>query len=261
MGSRIRTLESIMILTLLLSSSLSVSAQGPPDHSLCLDPVMMSAVCSFNTDIGRKMESAHIKCNQDEEEPTTEAPIFQPLPMAVTRRRRCKNGRCKKRRCGKVDLDVLSQFFGTVWTRKACILKEVGWVNEEDVILPDAIMADISTLPPVLSSGLTDTKDVCMERAANMTVKTMFESPEFAMEEMDDDQNVVAQQAEKCKLKNLDQEKLGEIEKYLKKLAFVTCVNENFMTGCGNFILGNVQDMLAKMVQEAQQSQETTVVS
>jgi hypothetical protein len=39
---------------------------------------------------------------------------------------------------------------------------------------------------------------------------------------------------------NLLQDKLGEIESYLKKLAFVSCVHENFMTGCGNFILGNV---------------------
>ena len=39
---------------------------------------------------------------------------------------------------------------------------------------------------------------------------------------------------------DLLQEKLGEIETYLKKLAFVSCVHENFMTGCGNFILGNV---------------------
>ena len=39
---------------------------------------------------------------------------------------------------------------------------------------------------------------------------------------------------------SLLQDKLGEIESYLKKLAFVSCVHENFMTGCGNFILGNV---------------------
>ena len=33
------------------------------EHSLCLDPKMMSAVCTVNTEIGRKMEAAHVKCN------------------------------------------------------------------------------------------------------------------------------------------------------------------------------------------------------
>ena len=53
----------------------------------------------------------------------------QPEPQLLTRRRNGKKGGKKggkgKKRCGKVDLDVLSTFFGSVWTKKACILKEV----------------------------------------------------------------------------------------------------------------------------------------
>merc|ERR1712042_153204 len=37
--------------------------QMPPTPSgLCLDPRMMSAVCTINTEIGMKMEQAHFNC-------------------------------------------------------------------------------------------------------------------------------------------------------------------------------------------------------
>lgn len=140
---------------------------------------MMSAVCTVNTEIGRKMEAAHFACNGGAEVDQGEAvsALLEPLsvstmvptplpPAAVRRGRRKGKGKRKgKKRCGKVDLDVLSNFFGSVWEKKACILKEVGWVSQEDdTILADSVMADIDTLNPTLSMGLADTKELCLER-------------------------------------------------------------------------------------------------
>merc|ERR1711970_455692 len=34
----------------------------PPPPGLCLDPRMMSAVCTINTEIGSRMEQAHLQC-------------------------------------------------------------------------------------------------------------------------------------------------------------------------------------------------------
>merc|ERR1719341_1673603 len=48
---------------------------------------------------------------------------------------------------------------------------------------------------------------------------------------------------EKCEPK-IDPEELLEVEIVLQKLAFFRCVHENFMDGCGNYILEAVQSML-----------------
>ena len=60
---------------------------------------------------------------------------------------------------------MLSDVIGGVWEKKACILREVGWVGQEDdTILAAAVMADIGTLSPTLSMGLADTEELCSER-------------------------------------------------------------------------------------------------
>jgi hypothetical protein len=80
---------------------------------------MMSAVCTINTDIGLKMEQAHMKC----------------AAAAQVEERKKKNkgkgkgkgknkGKGKGKKCD-VDLDTLDVFFAGVWEKKACILKEV----------------------------------------------------------------------------------------------------------------------------------------
>merc|ERR1711892_964808 len=94
---------------------------------LCLDPSMMSAVCTINTDIGLRMEQAHLKCAA--------------AAQVQERKKKNKNkGKGKGKKCD-VDLDSLKEFFGGVWQKKACILKEVGWVSQAGEIVPDNIMA------------------------------------------------------------------------------------------------------------------------
>merc|ERR1711973_1035368 len=109
--------------------------QPPPPPGLCLDPKMMSAVCTINTEIGSRMEQAHLQC-------AAAAQV---------------QGGKKGKKCD-VDLDTLDEFFADVWQKKACILKKVGWVTQKGDISPDNIMAGIATLDPRLSKGLSDTK-------------------------------------------------------------------------------------------------------
>merc|ERR1712059_149497 len=105
--------------------------------------------------------------------------------------------KAKRKRCGRVNLDLLADFFQDIWDKKSCILKEVGWVDEDGEFQPDNIMADINTLDPRLSSGLNDTEELCTSRAEDMTVQTMFQSDIFGEAEMEAPEESVAAQAEK----------------------------------------------------------------
>eukprot|EP00088_Acartia_fossae_P053301 TRINITY_DN6055_c0_g1_i3.p1 TRINITY_DN6055_c0_g1~~TRINITY_DN6055_c0_g1_i3.p1 ORF type:complete len:144 (-),score=49.03 TRINITY_DN6055_c0_g1_i3:156-587(-) len=140
-------------------------------------------------------------------------------------------------------------FFQEVWDRKACILSNAGWLDSEGNIDDSAIMSDIDSLAPALSNSLADTKDLCMNRSMDATLENLFASEEFGahavMPEDEDDECVP----------EIDPEQLLEVEIVLQKLAFFRCVHENFMDGCGNYILEAVQSMMMGMVDE------TTTVS
>merc|ERR1719315_724481 len=84
----------------------------PPPPGLCLDPRMMSAVCTINTEIGSRMEQAHLQCA---------------AAAQVQERKKKKNNKKNKGKRCDVDLDTLDEFFADVWQKKACILKKVGW--------------------------------------------------------------------------------------------------------------------------------------
>ena len=92
--------------------------QPPAPTGLCLDPSMMSAVCTINTDIGLKMEQAHLKC-------AAAAPVQDRKKKNKGKGKGKNKGRGKGKKCD-VDLDSLKEFFGGVWQKKACILKEVS---------------------------------------------------------------------------------------------------------------------------------------
>merc|ERR1711970_887083 len=117
----------------------------PPPPGLCLDPRMMSAVCTINTEIGSKMEEAHLQC-------AAAAQVQERKKKKNNKKNKGKKG--KGKRCN-VDLDTLDEFFADVWQKKACILKKVGGVSQEGEIAADNIMAGIATLDPRLSEGLT----------------------------------------------------------------------------------------------------------
>jgi len=215
---------------------------SPPDGGLCLDPSMMSAVCTINTKIGLEMEQAHLKCAS--------------TANAESRKRR-KNKNKNKGKKGKngkskqgcdVDLDVLDEFFADVWEKKSCILKEVGWVSTEGVILSDNIMESINSLDSTLSESLADTKELCEAQTRNVTIESMFSGEEFVEVAVQSENTPVATEAD-CKVEDLDQNAVASIEKSLKKLAYIACVHNNFMTACGNFILDQMEQMVTYMTE------------
>merc|ERR1711887_87253 len=210
----------------------------PPPPGLCLDPKMMSAVCTINTEIGSRMEQAHLQCA---------------AAAQVQERKKKKNNKKNKGKKGKgkkcdVDLDTLDEFFADVWQKKACILKKVGWVTQKGDIAPDDIMAGIATLDPRLSEGLSDTKELCGAEAANVTIESMFSGEDFVQVEIQAE-NAPLTSDDDCKVEKLDEEKVRSIEESLKKLSYVACVHGNFMTACGNFILDQMSEMVHYMTE------------
>jgi len=136
-------------------------------------------------------------------------------------------------------METVLGFFTDVWEKKACVLSKAGWLDAEGNVDDAALMEDISTLPPALSVGLKDTRDLCMNRSMDATLENVFSSPEFgAKANLGGDKDM-----EKCEPK-IDPEELLEVEIVLQKLAFFRCVHENFMDGCGNYILEAVQSMI-----------------
>merc|ERR1719347_438368 len=171
------------------------------------------------------MEQAHFNC----------------AAASQVQERKKKNNKERGKELGK-ERDVmliwtlLMSFFANVWQKKACILKEVGWVSQEGEIVPDNIMAGIATLDPRLSEGLADTKELCGAEAANVTIESMFSGEDFVQVEIQaEDAPLTAD--DDCKVEKLDETKVAAIESSLKKLSYVACVHGNFMTACGNFIL------------------------
>jgi len=206
----------------------------PREQGVCLEPDMMAAVCTINTDIGAKMEAAHAKCA-----------AAANAEMATMRRRKNKKGGKKNKNKCVIDFGIIQGFFNKVWGMKACVFKEVGWVSAEGDINRDAIMESLNTLPNELATGLSDTESLCMNRSMDATLENIFASDEFgAKAEMTDG----AKNPDNCKLKVTD-EQLLDIEITLQKLAFFRCVHENFMEGCGNFILNKIGSMVEEMKQ------------
>merc|ERR1719315_117858 len=70
----------------------------PPPPGLCLDPRMMSAVCTINTEIGSRMEQAHLQC-------AAAAQVQERRKKKTNKKNKGKGGK-KGKRCD-VDLDTL----------------------------------------------------------------------------------------------------------------------------------------------------------
>merc|ERR1712107_933633 len=123
-----------------------------------------------------------------------------------------------------VNFDVIENFFSLVWEKKACVLKEANWIDSEDNILVDNMMADLDTLPPALALGLTDTQLLCQNRSMEATMENLFTTSEYGASAAMDDQDHLGEQ---CASKT-DSQTLMRIEVTLQKLAFFACVQETF---------------------------------
>jgi len=222
--------------------------EDPEEKGVYLNPHMMAAMCTFGSDIGDKMELAHRKCSGENEGKGKDTGKWKGKDTGKWKGK--DNGKWKGKGNGKglggsggwrnteeddcsLDLYLLIQFFTDVWDKKACVLKEAGWLDEEGMVLDSAIMADISSLPDALAQGLVDTRDLCRNRSMEATLEHVFQGQEEGMEEGESNNCVP----------KVDPAELVELELVLQKLTFFRCVHENFMEGCGNYILQAVQSM------------------
>merc|ERR1711872_112624 len=241
MGADLYLLRRMKLFTLVFVSAVCAREpfNGPQrdEKGIYLDTRMMTAMCTYNTEIGDKMEKAHKDCNLGAEEET------------VNRRQENGQGQGNGQGNCEVDFDNVAEFFDRVWEKKACVLREVGWVEEGDAVNGTNMMNDIATLPPALAAGLVDTRDLCINRSMEATLENLFTSEEFGATANLNNQNNSTD--EECRI-NPDPQTLLDIEITLQKLAFFRCVHENFLEGCGNYVLGAVNEMLMEMSGQAQ---------
>jgi hypothetical protein len=204
------------------------------EKGVCLDPKMMAAMCTYNSAIGDKMTEAHDACE-------VESRRRQGRP-GPGKGGKGYNGKGKENKeeeetCG-IDFEKISGFFSDVWEAKACVLRQVGWLDADDSLNLGQLEEDLSSLPAALSAGLADTQELCMNRTSEVTLEGLFSSEEFgASSEMD------RHSEPDCK-PQVNPEQLMGIEMNLQKLAFFRCVHENFMDGCGNYILETAGQMM-----------------
>jgi len=219
----------LYIIASVFSAALAMEFDDGEEKGLCLDPKMMAAMCTYNSAIGDKMTVAHDNC-------AAESRKSRGHGKGKGKGRNSNNG--NEETCG-IDFGKIEEFFEDVWENKACILREVGWLDAEDNLHMDQLEEDIASLPGALAQGLSDTHDLCFNRTSDVTLEGLFSSDEFGESiEMGDGSEV-----EEC-TPQVNPEQLLAIELNLQKLAFFRCVHENFMNGCGNYILEVAQQMM-----------------
>jgi hypothetical protein len=168
----------------------------------CLDHKTTGAICLAGSSLAEKMPAAFETCFGGEE-------------VAAGRRRGNGGGRGKGGKRGprcpsfdKIMSKVEEKFAG-----EACVLKQLGWIDEEGNDLKDTIMADIATLNEGVQAGLSDNTEECVGKI---------------MEEMDG-------KYAKCADKYTDEEK-ATLEEVGVKIASYMCFMGQFKDACGSFI-------------------------
>lgn len=218
-------MKTIYSILFLLGAALAGEAPAQAqEQGVCLDPVLMSAICTYNTAIGQKMDAASQACSTQE------------LPAQEERSSSDRENKCD------VDFGEIIGFFNNVWAAKACVLRETGWVDENDEVAFENILDDLASLPLALAEGLADTRDLCVNRTMHATLENLLASSEFGAN------TDMGEPDEPC-VPDVTPEELNHLETTLQKLAFFRCIHENFMDGCGNYIIHSAFNILKEKAQ------------
>merc|ERR1711911_368809 len=144
---------------LLSSVFLAASTLAMPDLSvksegLCMDTDMLHSMCIMGSPMEEKMKNAVMACANDE---------------VTTMRARKQPGR--NRRCPsfkKVMSEIEDDF-----AEEACVLFNLGWIDEQGNPNKNATMADIMTLEPALLEKMDkDEVDTCTETKLKKLAKS-----------------------------------------------------------------------------------------
>ena len=168
------------------------------DAGFCLDHETTGAICLAGSSLAEKMPAAFQAC-------------FGGGEVAAAGRRR-GNGGGRGRRCP--SFEKIMRKVEKKFADEMCVLKQLGWVDEEGNDINDTIMADIATLNEGVQAGLS-------EEAVEECVAEI-------MAEMDG-------KYAKCADKYTDEEK-ATLEEVGVKIASYKCFMGQFKDACGSFI-------------------------
>jgi len=230
----------------------------PKEKGLCLEPEMMAAVCTADTEIGMKFMEAHKKCTNDEGETVSNRRRKGRRGKKAKKAKKSKGAKKASKEGDKceVDFDQVIGFFEEFWANNSCILKEVGWVNDQDETNMEMINDDLASLPEFITVGMKDTSSMCTARAENATIENIFGGDQFPADPVIENRSgsgsssssSSSSSSEECS-PEFDESELSQLEEVLQKLAFFRCVHENFMEACGNYILGQITGLMEPKVE------------
>jgi len=227
----------LIVPLLVFSSSLADEMNYAENYwreGVCLSTDMMSTMCMINSDIGTRIVLAQRSC--DEKFSDHEIPSSGKVKPTLSTD--------EKDRCS-VNFGLIQQFFNHLWERKSCVFRQVGWVDEEDQILTESVAESLNSLPGSLANGLADTDNLCLNRSMDATLENLFASDQF--ESSSEINGLHGENMKEECLIGVDNQQLLEIEITLQKLAFFRCVHDNFLSGCGNYILQGLRSMVKEM--------------
>ena len=195
-----------VFIAILLAASASASFDKDDkemDAGFCLDHKTTGAICLAGSSLAEKMPAAFEAC-------------FGGEVAAAGRRRGNGGGRGKGGKRGPrcPSFDKIMSKVQEKFADEACVLKQLGWIDEEGNELQDAIEADIATLNEGVQAGISE--------------EGVEECVAEIMEEMDG-------KYAKCADKYTEEEK-ATLEEVGVKIASFKCFMGMFKESCGNFI-------------------------
>merc|ERR1719369_1683232 len=137
----------------------------PPPPGLCLDPKMMSAVCTINTEISSRMEQAHLQC-------AAAAQVQERKKKKNNKKNKGKGGK-KGKRCD-VDLATLDPRLseGLSDTRELCGTEAANVTIESMFSGEDFVQVEIQAE----NAPLTSDDDCKVEKLDEEKVRSIEES-------------------------------------------------------------------------------------
>merc|ERR1719339_473921 len=188
---RMRFLLSTVFLA---ASTLSMPDLSVKSEGLCMDTDMLHAMCIMGSPFEQKMESALMACSNDE------------VTTMRARKQPGKNQRCPS---FKIVMSEIEDDFA----EEACVLFNLGWIDEQGNPNDTATMADIMTLEPALLEKMSE------DEVTSCTVKKLAKSP----------------MAKKC-AKKYNEKQQAKLEEAAGGIVGFRCFMAHFTDACREFV-------------------------
>merc|ERR1711892_1104930 len=188
-------LNSMKFLCILLIAAPAFCLPSPSNRQTdigMMDPAEATLMCTAGTEVGAKLEQAFSNCMS---------------PPA---------GRKSLMRDGCPSFSDIMDWVESKYSDDACILSEIGWMNNDYSFNEETIMADIGSLDATVAAPITE--DAMAECAAEK------------IEEMTSD-------ASEC-LSAYSEEEMQQLSQVGTQIAHYECFLELFEEGCTDYLTG-----------------------